>query len=271
MYYHDYVKDQLKFLNNSEIRLRILAYLSEKPFSLADFKDSSFVSYSSISSNVYKLTMEGFVEKIDKNNFRLTNLGKIYLISLMEFHDTINTVNNFSDFWLDHDVQALSNKYLKRISDLEGSKLIQSGPADIYKTHEEFRNLFMDSEILKVIFPYLHPEYPRLIRKLLSNGSKIEILVPRVICRRFIKSVGETLVRSSIKQNILSIKYIDEEVKLALAISNTWVSIGLFKRDGSYDQSRLLVSDKKEAIKWAYNIFKVYDKKAEVVDLKSLK
>lgn len=270
MYYHDYVKEQLRFLNNSEIRLRILAYLSKKPFSLADFKNSSFVSYSSISSNVYKLTDEGFVEKIDKNNFRLTNIGKIYLISLMEFHDTINTVNNFSDFWLDHDVQALSSKYLKRISQLEGSKLIQSRPTDIYKTHEEFRNLFKDSDILKVIFPYLHPEYPRLIRTLLSNGSKIEILVPRVICRRFIKSVGESLVRSSIKQNALSIKFIDDEVKLALAISNKWVSIGLFKRDGSYDQSRLLVSDKKDAIKWAYNIFKSYDKKAELVDLRSL-
>ena len=132
-------------------------------------------------------------------------------------------------------------------------------------------DVFQDSEILKVIFPYLHPEYPRLIRNLLSNGAKIEILVPEVICKRFIKSIGETLVRNSIKQNILSVKCMEGDVRLALAISNEWVSVGLFKKDGTYDQSRLLVSDKKEAIKWAYNIFKSYDKKAEVLDLKTLK
>ena len=134
MYYHDFVKEKLKFLNNSEVRLRILACLSKHPLSLADFKKMSFVSYSSISTNVHKLCLEGYVEKISRNNFQLTNMGRIYLISLMEFHDTINTVNNFSEFWLDHDVDALSVKYLKKISDLEGSKLIKSGPADIYRT-----------------------------------------------------------------------------------------------------------------------------------------
>ncbi|MBR5504197.1 MAG: DUF1724 domain-containing protein [Methanobrevibacter sp.] len=271
MFYHDVVKEQLRFLNNSEIRLKILVGLSGKSFSLADFKDNSFVSYSSLSTNIYKLTLEGYVEKDFNNKFKLTNLGKIYLISLMEFHGTINTVNKFSEFWLDHNVEALSNKYLKRISDLEGSKLIKSNPTDLYKTHEEFRNMFKDSESLKVIFPYLHPEYPKLIRKLISNGSKVEILVPKVICKRFVKSIGETLVRSSIKNNVLSIRYIDDEVKLALAISDQWVSIGLFKKDGSYDQSRLLISDKKEAVKWAENIFESYDEKAVDVDLVRLK
>jgi len=271
MYYHDFVKEKLKFLNNSEVRLRILACLSKHPLSLADFKKMSFVSYSSISTNVHKLCLEGYVEKISRNNFQLTNMGRIYLISLMEFHDTINTVNNFSEFWLDHDVDALSVKYLKKISDLEGSKLIKSGPADIYKTHEEFRKLFRDSEILRVIFPYLHPEYPKLIRKLVSNGSKVQILVPEIISERFIKSIGETLVRSAIKTNILSIKSIEGDVKLALAVSNQWVSIGLFKRDGSYDQSRLLVSNRKEAIKWSNNIFNSYDKKAKEIDLTALK
>lgn len=271
MYYHDYVKEQIKFLNNSEIRLRALADLSRKPFSLADFKSDSYISYSSISTNIHKLCAEGYVEKLSKNNFQLTNMGKIYLISLMEFHDTVNTVNRFSEFWLDHDVDALTIKYLKRISDLDGSRLVKSGPTDIYKTHEEFRNLFKESDILKVIFPYLHPEYPRLIRKLITNGSKVEILVPEQICERFIKSIGETLVRTSINKEILSLKYIKGDVKLALAISNQWVSIGLFKKDGTYDQSKLLVSDRREAIKWSHNIFKTYDKKAIRFNLRDLK
>ena len=49
------------------------------------------------------------------------------------------------------------------------------------------------------------------------------------------------------------------KIKIALAISNKFVTVGLFKTDGTYDQNRLLLSDRKKAIAWALNIFKSYD------------
>lgn len=258
MYYLSKVNNELKFLSNSEIRLRILIDLYDGPLKVRDITRHSLLSYSSISSNLHKLCHEGFVEK-NQSNFELTNLGLIYISVLMDFYDSISIVSNFSDFWLDHDINSFPIGNLNKLSALEGSKLIRCNSTDIYKTHKEFKRIFKDSKNLKVIFPYLHPEYPKLIRRLILKGIDVELIVPKNILDNFIKDIGKDVVKTGMEQGNFSIKYLDEQIKIALAISNEFISIGLFKIDGTYDQNRLLLSDKKKAIEWGLNVFKSFD------------
>ena len=216
MFYCSVVEDDLKFLNNSEIRLKVLVDLLDGPLKIRDINRSSLLSYSSISSNVHKLCEEGYVEKIH-NSFQLTNLGFIYITILMDFHDVVTTISNFSDFWLDHDISSLS------------------------------------------IFPYMHPEYPKLIRRLILKGVKVELLVSKGILESFVRDIGRDVVKKGLADGNFSLKYLEEDIKIALAISNKFVSVGLFKMDGTYDQNRLLLSDKQKAIDWGLNLFKSYD------------
>lgn len=258
MFYFSIVEDELKYLTNSEIRLKVLVDLLEGPLKIRDINRSSLLSYSSVSSNVHKLCKEGYVEKIH-NSFRLTNLGFIYITILMDFHDVVTTISNFSDFWLDHDISSLSIGDLRKLSSLEGSELIKCNYTDIYKTHKEFKRIFKDSKHLKVIFPYMHPEYPKLIRRLILKGVKVELIVSEGILNSFIKDIGKDVVKKGLAEGNFSLKYLDEDIKIALAISNRFVSVGLFKTDGTYDQNRLLLSDKEKAIVWGLNLFKSYD------------
>lgn len=254
---YEHMKEELKFINGSNVRLRIMVDLSKKPHRLIDFNKDSLLTYSSLSTNIHKLCERRLVEKV-QNKFRLTNIGRIYLIALMDFQDELNTINNFSDFWLNHDIYPISNSYFHKLSSLKGSELISSSPSDIYRTHEEFRKIFTSASVLKVIFPYFHPEYPKLIRRLVLSRAKIEIILPRVISRRFVQCIGEVIVKDAIENGLLRILEIDEHIKLALAISDKNVSIGLFKTDGSYDQNRLLVSCEEKAIDWANKLFNSY-------------
>ena len=261
MYYFSIVGDELKFLNNSDIRIKVLVDLLNGPLKIRDIAKKSLLSYSSISSNIHKLCDEGYVEKIH-NSFQLTNLGFIYITVLMDFRDVISTITINADFWLDHDISFLSIEDLNKLSSLEGSELIRCNSMDIYKTHKEFKRLFKDSKKLKVIFPYLHPEYPKLIRRLILKGIKVELIVSRDILDGFIKDIGRDVVKKGIYDGNFSIKYLNEDIKIALAISNEFVSVGLFKLDGTYDQNRLLLSDKKKAIIWGLAIFDSYDNNA---------
>ena len=258
MFYCLAVEDDLKFLNNSEIRLKVLVDLLDGPLKIRDINRSSLLSYSSISSNVHKLCEEGYVEKIH-NSFQLTNLGFIYITILMDFHDVVTTISNFSDFWLDHDISSLSLGDLRKLSSLEGSQLVKCNYTDIYKTHKEFKRVFKDSRHLKVIFPYMHPEYPKLIRRLILKGVKVELLVSKGILESFVRDIGRDVVKKGLADGNFSLKYLEEDIKIALAISNKFVSVGLFKMDGTYDQNRLLLSDKQKAIDWGLNLFKSYD------------
>lgn len=266
MYYFSVVGDELKFLNNSEIRLKVLVDLLNGPLKIRDIDKKSLLSYSSISSNVHKLCDEGYVEKIH-NSFRLTNLGLIYITVLMDFHDVISAITDFSDFWLDHDISSLSTEDLNKLSSLEGSELIRCSSMDIYRTHKEFKRLFKNSKHLKVIFPYLHPEYPKLIRRLILKGVKVELIVSKDILDSFVKDIGKDVVKRGIEEGNFSMKYLNENIKISLAISNEFVSVGLFKLDGTYDQNRLLLSDRKKAIQWGLDLFKSYDEHALILML----
>lgn len=257
MFYFSVVEDELKFLSNSEIRLKVLVDLLDGPLKVRDINKNSLLSYSSVSSNVHKLCKEGYVEKIH-NSFRLTNLGFIYITILMDFHDVAITIKNFSDFWLDHDISSLSAEDLKKLSSLEGSELIKCNYTDIYKTHKEFKRIFKDSKHLRVIFPYMHPEYPKLIRRLILKGVNVELVVSKGILNSFVKAIGNDVVKKGLSEGNFSLKYLDEDIKVALAISHKFVSIGLFKNDGTYDQNRLLLSEKEKAIIWGLKLFNSY-------------
>ena len=180
----------------------------------------------------------------------------------MDFHDVVTTISSFSDFWLDHDISSLSIEDLRKLSSLEGSELIKCNYTDIYRTHKEFKRIFKDSKHLKVIFPYMHPEYPKLIRRLILKGIKVELIVSKGILNTFVKDIGKDVVRKGLSDGNFSLKYVEEDIKIALAISNQFISVGLFKSDGTYDQNRLLLSDKKKAIVWGLNLFKSYDENA---------
>ncbi|AMK14848.1 helix-turn-helix transcriptional regulator [Methanobrevibacter olleyae] len=265
MYYLSKVNKELKFLSNPEIRLKILVDLGEGPKKVRDIARYSLLSYSSISSNMHRLSHEGFVEKIH-NSFQLTNLGVIYISILMDFYDIISAVNDYSDFWLEHDINSLSVNDLNKLSSLEGSELIRCNSTDIYKTHKEFKRIFKDSKNLKVIFPYLHPEYPKLIRRLILKGINVELIVPKNILENFVKDIGKDVVKKGIEEGNFSMKYLDEHIKIALSVSHNFVSIGLFKIDGTYDQNRLLLSDKEKAINWGLAVFKSFDDYAVLFD-----
>ena len=105
----------------------------------------------------------------------------------------------------------------------------------------------------------MHPEYPKLIRRLILKGVKVELIVSESILNSFVKDIGKDVVKKGLIEGNFSLKYLDEDIKIALAISNKFVSVGLFKTDGTYDQNRLLLSDRKKAIIWGLNIYKSYD------------
>jgi predicted transcriptional regulator len=85
------------------------------------------------------------------------------------------------------------------------------------------------------------------------------ISAPSSLLTAFVKDIGKDVVRKGLTEGNFSLKYLDEDIKIALAISNKFVSVGLFKKDGTYDQNRLLLSDRKKAISWALDLFKSYD------------
>jgi predicted transcriptional regulator len=63
---------------------------------------------------------------------------------------------------------------------------------------------------------------------------------------------------------------LNEEVKIGFTVTDKYLSLGLYTKEGGYDLSRDLISENQDAILWANKLFDYYLKKADKIELKRL-
>ncbi|WP_405306355.1 helix-turn-helix transcriptional regulator [Methanobrevibacter sp.] len=250
----DNIDNDIKFLAKSEIRLKILGELDKKPNNVRGIVKKTNIAYSSVSSNMSKLESNNYISKVE-NKYYINPMTQVYFKTLMDFKNSVELVNNYDAFWNKHNLNQLSITSIKRITDLKNSELIETTPIDIYKTHNTIKNQIMDSKNVKAIFPYLHPEYPKLIEGVLKNNGTVELIVPESIFKELMFRVSADVRRKAIRHKKLNVYSFKNDLNLYLTICDENMSLGLFKNDGSFDQNRVLVSSDKKSHNWAQELF----------------
>ena len=108
-----YIQKDIMFIVKSEIRLKILTELNDKPQTIKEIVNKTKMAYSSVSNNLNKLEYKKHV--IKKNRiYTMTTMTKLYFNQLMDFKKSIEVIKNFNSFWYKHDIKNshLSNQYL---------------------------------------------------------------------------------------------------------------------------------------------------------------
>ena len=251
---HYNLDNDIKFLAKSEIRLKILSELQKRPKSIKEIVKDTKITYSSVSSNLTKLEEHEYIVKA-KNKYHINPLSKIYYDSLMDFKASIDLINDFNEFWGKHDINQLSIDSIQNINDLKDSKLIETTPIDIYKTHNVIKERINESKNIKAIFPYLHPEYPHLIEDMLKKEGCVELLIPRNMFRETIFKIDNETRKNAAKNGKLKVYTTKNDLRLYLTVCDNSMSLGLFKNDGSFDQNRILLSESEKSLSWANNLF----------------
>lgn len=246
--------ENMKFFTKSEIRLKILSELDENPLSIKELVKKTKITYSSVSSNISKLEKSDHIEKIN-NKYHLNPLSKVYFKILMEFKNSVDLIDEMNDLWHQHNINQLSIESIENITDLKDSELIETTPTDIYRTHNITKNHILESNNLKAVFPFLHPEYPQLIETVLKNGGDVELILPKCIIKETVFSINDSIRRKSTRNGKFKVYVADDNLKLYLAVGDENMSLGLFKNDGSFDQNRILISENEKSLNWAKSLF----------------
>ena len=251
---HNDINEELRFLAQSEIRLRILNELYHRPNNARGIVKKTEINYSSVTSNIKKLENRHHIRKI-KNKYHVNPMSELYLKTLIEFKKSIEMIKDFSVFWDKHDIGLLNLDSIRNITDLKDSKLVETTPLDIYKTHNVIKKQLVESENVKAIFPYLHPEYPQIIGGILENGGDVELILPKSLLKGIIFSIDDDIRKKSIKNGKLKVYSVRDDLNLYLTICDETMSLGLFKNDGSFDQNRILISKDPKSHNWGEMLF----------------
>ncbi len=252
-------QEDIKFLINSEIRLKILGCLYNSGASIKQIEAITDYSYSSILDNINKLEQKEFIYSID-DKFYLYNKTRVKLTNILYFNKSAKFLRENADF-LNRSLIDIDVDTIKDLSALDGSRLIESTSTDLFKATEIFQRSLMGFKFLKGIFPYFHPRHDDIISYWIDNDCTVELILPDEVSEAVKNFIIDYVPKSpGVKNRFVKLKPNDHNIQFAFTVSDKCLVLALYTKSGQFNQNSVLVSTNPEAITFGLKLFEEYEK-----------
>lgn len=251
-------QEDIKFLINSEIRLKILGCLYNSSASIKQIEAKTDYSYSSILDNINKLEQKEFIYNID-DKFYLYNKTRVKLTNILYFNKSAKFLRENADF-LNRSLLDINVDSIKDLSALDGSRLIESTSTDLFKATEIFQRSLMGFKFLKGIFPYFHPRHDDIISYWIDNDCTVELILPDEVSEAVKNFIIDYVPKSpGIKNRFVKLKPNDHNIQFAFTVSDKCLVLAFYTKSGQFNQNSVLVSTNPEAITFGLKLFEEYE------------
>ena len=252
-------QEDIKFLINSEIRLKILGCLYNSSASIKQIEAKTNYSYSSILDNINKLEQKKFIYSIE-DKFYLYNKTKLKLTNILFFNKSTKFLRENADF-LNQSLLDIEIDTIKDLSALDGSRLIESNNLDLFKATDTFQRSLMGFKFLKGIFPYFHPRHDDIISYWIDNDCTVELILPDEVSEAVKNFIIDYVPKSpGVKNRFVKLKPNDQNIQLAFTVSDKCFVLAFYTKSRQFNQNSVLVSTNPEAITFGLKLFEEYEK-----------
>ncbi len=148
---------------------------------------------------------------------------------------------------------------LKDIGMLSKSEMIESDPTSILKTTEHFVSGLKRSKMIKGVSPYVIPAYPDTIIEVAKTGARINLILTPKVIKALIKDYAPAFREVKGYDNVV-IRSLDRETTIGFTVTDSFLSLGLFRLDGNYDLGSDLICIGDSAVSWGNELFEYYNK-----------
>jgi predicted transcriptional regulator len=255
----------LSILTFSEKRKDILFLLQENPRTLSEIKDYFDVKSPEILPRLKEMESANMIIR-HEGMYQLTSLGKVSAIYYKPFLDTLTAIETNEDFWRDHDLSAIPDILLNRIQELKECRVVRDEHEHIYDTHKAFVENVLSSTRFVGFSSIFLPSHPPMFLELARRSIPISIIVtPNVFFK--IKSEHSVEIEEFLKFKHTSF-HVYDNAKIAFVITDRFLSLSLFFKNGTYDPRNDLIGFDSPSIKWGEDLFKYY--KENSIEIKNL-
>ncbi len=251
----------------SELKLKILLSLLDGERKIADFRTNIETRDTTILHILEEFGDLGLTTK-SQGLYKLSSLGIIEARILREYISITDVLEKFKDFWFLHDITDIPTQSLLNLGALRNASIVKTEASELGIVHQTFLETVKQSKRIRGISPIFHPDFISLFGHLLDNGCTIELIVSTDVLKKIVSIVDFKSIKKYLSADKLKI-FLKNEVKIALALTETSFSLGLFTLSGAYDDGMDLLSDSPEAIDWGENLFEDIVKNSARVGLES--
>jgi predicted transcriptional regulator len=188
--------------------------------------------------------------------YSLTSLG---IIEAQIFQDVVSTakvIEKFKEFWLNHNIKPIPPQLISRLGALKESVLVHTEKTQLGQVYANFLQILMTSKKVTGISPIFHPDYVPIIENLLNQGNNVDLILTTEVLNKTLSTAHLDELKNNFVNGTLKI-FLNEDLRLALTVTDKNFSLGLFSLDGDYDDNMDLISTNPQAIQWGEELFQI--------------
>jgi predicted transcriptional regulator len=248
----------LDLIFSSDKRKKILLLLTEGSKSIEEIIDFLDSGPASVYPQI-KLLKEGHLLYKEENKYYLTLIGKAVASRMKSIVDTVEAIENKYDFWNSHKLDGIPPHLLKRISDLKCSTFARPlDESNMFSSHTEFVENIGRSEFVRGLSPFIHPLYPSMFLSFARSGISVSLVVTEPVFIRM-KTEFKAEFEKFLDLDNTHLYVYDKEMPLSLAVTNCFLSLGLFLINGSYDHVNDIICFEPSALSWGKDLYTYYE------------
>jgi Predicted transcriptional regulator len=257
-------KDLLDIIFNSEKRKHVLLMLydgqKEMPFILASLDTTRPALLPQM-----KILKESNLICQSGDNYRLTNIGKIVVDEMKPFLNTIETLDENSNYLTTHKVGGIPEDFLKRISDIRGYNLVEPTVVNAHEMNSDYLKVALASKAVYFVFTFMHPACPWILGQLADNNINVEIIFTRDLVDKLIEGWSEEFRHYIAYDNVKFYIYEKEVGISSLTVTDAGFLLRLLFSNDEFSNKQVLCLSP-QGRQWGKELFDYYLKDAKPIN-----
>jgi len=256
-------KGLLSLITYSEKRKDLLFLIDEKPRTLFEIKEFFNVKTPEIYPRIKELLEADLIQKTN-NEYYLTPIGKVILKYYTPLVEILNVFEETSDFWTDHDTNAIPHHLLERFNELENSILFQNPSKNVFEQNKIVVDKLESAQKVSGIISVFMPSSLEMFQEMVSRKTPAQIIMTQDVYDKFrldYKNLLESFLKS--KDNEL---YVAPSVNLFVITTDSFLYFSLFYKNGLYDAQKYLVATDNRSLNWGNNCFKYFVEQSKRIE-----
>lgn len=254
---YEEIKDYLKFITSSDIRVKIIISLKEGPKKLGDLKDEVHMRSSSILHSMSQLENKNLIIR-EFQSYSLSQTGEMAATILIDMVNSFSLIRAKEDFWLNHEIDEIPEYLMDKISCLGDFKVISSSLSDSPE-QSIFKELLLNSKVIKGIIS------PLIIQDKLDVLNKKEDTY-FIIDSKASNDIIEVCLDDTTTIENIKLWKIKDDLKLVLIVTDNFMLLNLPQVQEN-DSICYLMGETAESIKWGNELFNYYLNQSEELNI----
>ncbi len=251
----------LKFVVTSELRLKLLLSLYESSKSIKELENEFNRKPGNISRGLNELKSCKLIQKFPNKIYAVSSIGFLLAKNLENLMYNMNAIDSNGEFWENHSIKSIPNKFLKELSIFNGASIVKSTITEFAKPINVYLENIKNSTHICIILPVFSKIFMDAIAEaLINHDGYLDIITTKNIYDLVAKSDSDNIVKALIRDKKINFYIVDDLPNIFFTVSDVFASLFLFYDDVVFDNSEMLLLEDKSDLNDAYRFYGFFKK-----------